>query len=249
MTSIIELSKITDYPIISNILTQEPDFLNNKNENGMMLIHHAAFNDNTTLIKFINDNGGNINMPNIYGWTPIICACRNGNINSILLLLQLDADIYCNHVNIIKDNNFSESELPYKWSVLHEAVYSNHLHIVKFLHQYGIDINILNGDGETPLHIACNTDRNNSIEVVKFLLENNAGYSINQITLYGDTALHYACKNNQLEIVKLLIDYGAKLYVTNNFNEKPLDLMSNTIIKNDIKKYFSLKRTINYLSN
>ena len=37
MTSIIELSKITDYPIISNILTQELDFLNNKNENDVVL--------------------------------------------------------------------------------------------------------------------------------------------------------------------------------------------------------------------
>lgn len=227
MVSIIELSNINNFHILNNILQEKPDFLNNKNENGMLLIHYAAFNDNTTLIKSINDKGGNINMPNIYGWTPIICACHNGNINSIALLLQLGADIYCNNVNIITDNNFSESELPYKWTVLHEAVYSGYLHIVKFLHQYGININILNGDDESPLHIACKNDNNiNNIEIIKFLLENNTNdRGINQVTLYGDTALHYACKNNQLEIAKLLIDYGAKLYVTNNFREKPLDFL------------------------
>ena len=90
----------------------------------------------------------------------------------------------------------------------------------------------------------------NNIEIIKFLLENNTNdRGINQVTLYGDTALHYACKNNQLEIAKLLIDYGAKLYVTNNFREKPLDLLSDNSIKNNIKQYFAVKRTIFNLSN
>ncbi|KAJ3448024.1 cyclin-dependent kinase inhibitor 2c-related [Anaeramoeba flamelloides] len=73
------------------------------------------------------------------------------------------------------------------------------------------NINALNGDGCTPLHLLCRSSDDH--ELIRFLLENNA--NPNHKTDESYTALHIACKfNPRIEIIKNLHEFGAALGIT-----------------------------------
>ena len=59
--------------------------------------------------------------------------------------------------------------------------------------------------GLTPLHWAV---KYNLKEMTVLLLQNNS--NVNKIDFYNRTSLFIACKNNNVEIANLLIQYGAK---------------------------------------
>ena len=63
------------------------------------------------------------------------------------------------------------------------------------------DINAVNGDDVTALHIAV---RNRSEAIVKLLLDNRIEKDAKRLN--GDTALHIATKNGDITIVKMLVD-------------------------------------------
>ena len=80
----------------------------------------------------------------------------------------------------------------------------------KLLLSAGSDVNALDFNRITPLHIAI--DRQNaSLEIIKLLLEFGAYQTINHENLLGSTALTLAIDYNRPEVVKLLMDFGATL--------------------------------------
>ncbi|KAL0964444.1 hypothetical protein UPYG_G00323940 [Umbra pygmaea] len=56
-------------------------------------------------------------------------------------------------------------------TALHNAVCAGHTEIVKFLVQFGVNVNAADSDGWTPLHCAASC---NNVQVCKFLVENGA---------------------------------------------------------------------------
>lgn len=71
----------------------------------------------------------------------------------------------------------------------------------------GIDVNIADKYGRTPLHVAAAVDYP---EMVQFLILRDA--SIGSIT-YGEeqTPLHYAAKNDATQSLRMLLKYGANI--------------------------------------
>ena len=68
----------------------------------------------------------------------------------------------------------------------------------------GIDPNIQDDIGDTPLHYAA---EHGHLDVVKLLLEHGADPNIQNNS--GKTPLHYAALDGHLEIVKFLLEHGA----------------------------------------
>ena len=66
----------------------------------------------------------------------------------------------------------------------------------------GLDPNIKDVEGETPLHYAA---LEGHLEVVKLLLEHGADPNVKGS--FGRTPLHYAASNGYPDIVKLLLEY------------------------------------------
>ena len=56
-------------------------------------------------------------------------------------------------------------------TALHNSVCAGHFDIVKFLVEFGCDINYADNDGWTPLHCAASC---NNLQMIKFLIENGA---------------------------------------------------------------------------
>ena len=60
-----------------------------------------------------------------------------------------------------------------------------------------------------------NCSFNNDIKTTKLLLQYNADPDLTN--KYGDTALHMACREGYVEIVKLLLEHKANSYIENKF--------------------------------
>jgi ankyrin repeat protein len=82
----------------------------------------------------------------------------------------------------------------------------------------GIDPNIQDDEGWTPLHNAASNDY---LNVVKLLLEHGADPNIQDND--GETPLHSAVKGCHVDVVRVLLDHGADLTIRDKKGRTPLD--------------------------
>ncbi|WP_342223953.1 ankyrin repeat domain-containing protein [Spiroplasma endosymbiont of Asaphidion curtum] len=102
--------------------------------------NQPEINNNYLLVKFLIENGANINARNNDRDTPLHSAARNGNFEIVELLLKHGADVNA----ITKDGR----------TPLHYATQEGHIDIVKLLIEHKADVNIPDKNGFTPLHMA-----------------------------------------------------------------------------------------------
>nr|XP_053654674.1 serine/threonine-protein phosphatase 6 regulatory ankyrin repeat subunit B-like [Cherax quadricarinatus] len=154
------------------------------------------------------------------GWTPLHCAARRNHSGVLQVLLN---DSRC------------DPSLPSKVkgvTVLHIAAEAGHDDCVKMLLDAGADVNCQDDDGQTPLYYAV---KNNNVDIVQMLLNNSrcdprnkggtvlhiavvkgyddcvkmlldAGADVNCQDDYGQTPLYYAVRNNNIDIVQMLLN-------------------------------------------
>ena len=100
-------------------------------------------------------------------------------------------------------------------TLLHYACKYDSFDIVQYLLDRGCNPNIVNGNGESPLHIACRS----SLNVIKLL----TNCDVNLKNADGDTPLHIACMCKATEIAHYLIEeMNCDVKVRNNEGEYPL---------------------------
>ena len=73
-------------------------------------------------------------------------------------------------------------------------------------------------DANVPFHRAA--ARGNTEDVRKFLSEKK--YAVDALDEHGFTALHYAAQNNQVFIINMLLDFGARIAVSAADGSTPL---------------------------
>ena len=100
------------------------------------------------------------------------------------------------------------------------ALYMRDLEKAKAFIQQGININVSDGHGYTPLHYAV---QNNQKEIVQLLIAKNA--DVNAKNRSGETPLHIASAMDNKDIVELLLGEGADVNAKNEKSETPLDTM------------------------
>lgn len=85
------------------------------------------------------------------------------------------------------------------------------LRIVRLLVGYGADVNGKDMKFDTPLSLASYSDWGDQMKaLVQLLLEFGAGSSINEGgTIYERSPLHWAARHGNIEIVAILLNYGA----------------------------------------
>ena len=76
--------------------------------------------------------------------------------------------------------------------------------------------------------------RNGHTRICEYLI--NKGMEINEIQSTGSTPLHGAVYYGQTNVVKLLLNYGAKTNIKNNFNHFTIDEASIDEIKKLLKE-------------
>jgi hypothetical protein len=106
-------------------------------------------------------------------------------------------------------------------SLLHLAIKSwramemKDLRIVRLLVGYGADVNGKDMKFDTPLSLASYSDWGDQMKaLVQLLLEFGAGISINEGgTIHDRPPLHWAARHGDIEIVAILLKYGADVRV------------------------------------
>jgi uncharacterized protein len=97
------------------------------------------------------------------------------------------------------------------------AVMSNNLVQIESEINGGIDINIKDRDGRTPL---INSVIDNNLVITRYLLSNGANVNIQDRNGYA--SLHFSCQNQNYEITKLLIESGADIESVDAYGNTPL---------------------------
>ena len=101
---------------------------------------------------------------------------------------------------------------------IHEAAKDGNIKAVKQHLAGGVDVNVKNKNGQTPLHRAVSYDCR---EIINLLVANGA--DVNEKAKYGGTPLMYAASNGNKEIAELLIAKGADLNADDGRGSTPLD--------------------------
>ena len=168
--------------------------------------------------------------------TPLVYAARAGSIDAARALLDAGADV--------------NQTTRYGWSPLLAATQNSNYQMGKFLIEHGADVNLANKGGWTPLYLA--TDNRNleggdyptrtpdmdGLEYIKLLLDKGADTNARMIestetrTVFtnqwldeeGATAFLRASQSGDLELMKLLIKYGADPHINTKLGVTPLDV-------------------------
>ncbi|KAI0272290.1 ankyrin repeat-containing domain protein [Gloeopeniophorella convolvens] len=171
----------------------------------------AVSNGNLDIVQLLLDRGADINAKGDYCRSALQEAASNGNLDIFQLLLDRGADV-----------NIPGS---YHGNALQEAASNGHLDIVQLLLDRGADVNELRGSYGSALErqrqkaiailfscclIAVPTSTPRPAIMVLLL---NHGASVNEANggPYEGSALQEAASKGDLDIVQLLINYGANV--------------------------------------
>ena len=161
----------------------------NEKLSSLMLASHYGHNETVLLLL---QNGAHVNMQDNDGWPSLMYASQNGHTETVLLLLQNGA-----HVNMQNNEGLSSLML------------TNSLTCSQLLISCGADVNLLSTTSRlTALAMAIirgNTD------IALHLIDCGADMSIG-----GSSALFYASLQNQISVVKHILDRESILNITNS---------------------------------
>ncbi len=186
--------------------------INTKDNEGVSILHIAAWHGNTEIIKLLLDNGSDINAKDNKMRTPLHVAMFNNQIRAAKFLIDNGADINA------KDNNEKISSLFIALNI--KAITNNCLNISKKILEKNFNFNEKDNCGNNILHI-CAKKGNTKLfkQFIGFV-------NINEKNFYFETALHMAVNNNNIEIVKLLLDNGADVNAKDVEENTPLHIAS-----------------------
>ncbi len=197
--------------VIMTAVKRFPDsikVLSNDRYKRSVLYYFAEKNSDPALLKFLLENGADIEAKQEDGSTPLLVAIWVKNDKAVRALLDAGASIHA------KTNVQS--------TALHMASAKSPLPFAKELIQKGLDVNAeTSGDHTTPLMMAANAGR---ADTVKFLLENGAKVNAQEIAGDKRTALHYAVNSKNPETVNVLLEYKADKSIRDKDGLTPLEL-------------------------
>ncbi|XP_055605449.1 85/88 kDa calcium-independent phospholipase A2 isoform X2 [Uranotaenia lowii] len=211
--------------VLPNCNTEHLD----KNSNS---VFHYAANTTKKMINLLTAKSTtNLNHCNADGYTPLHVACLGDKPDCVKALLLAGADTNkmapcasnafnrnttsSNVADFLVDNpnklftqDMKHGGTPLHWSSSREVLNS--------LIERGCDVNLVNFNGQTPLHVMVTRER---LECVVALLAHEA--EIDVVDNNGNTPLHIAVEKKFLPIVQCLVVFGADINKINKEGKSP----------------------------
>ncbi|MBI2790628.1 MAG: ankyrin repeat domain-containing protein [Gammaproteobacteria bacterium] len=168
-------------------------------------LHIAAYHGDITTIK---KSKCDIDNTNAYDWTPFRLAALNGQAEAINALIQQGA-----FVHQVNHNGRT---------ALHFAAFYNHVDAAREIIRHGLEVDIQDGRGQTPLHSTCLSMWSPLAAVKELIL---LGANIDFQDFEGKTPLHHAVlqsSTSSLVVAKFLIEHSANVNAQDNNGDTPL---------------------------
>jgi len=155
-------------------------------KDGRTPLHYAAKIGRYSLVKYLVEHGASVYTKDHAHKTPLVYAIEKNRIKVIVYLSK----------------KANKEEAPYKVNGLFDSAKRGDMNAMAYFLEYH-DINTLNEDGKTALHMACEVGQ---YEIVSFLLDSGADTTI--LDDDGRDALNYAKLSGNKKIILLLSDYN-----------------------------------------
>ena len=171
------------------------------NNNETPLMYACCDGGRLDNIKFLIQNGADIQTRSSNGSTILHFASRNSNQEVVEFLLKL------NEISVNARDNRNRTPLMY---ACYDGVCLDN---IKMLIQNGADIQASDSNGSTVLHFASS---NSNQEVVEFLLKLNE-ISVNATNNFYKTPVMYACYDGgRLDNIKMFLKFGADIQASSS---------------------------------
>jgi ankyrin repeat protein len=184
-------------------LGADPTLANDQNVTPLMWAMAA---NNYAIIQIINlllNAGANLDARDIYGQTALHWAVQENALEAVEYLID-------DHKMDVDDSNL------YGSTPLHLAVEHGHGDMVRLLLSRGADVWATDLEGNTSLHIICESGNPTKEHIMRMLLAR--GSQVNQMNNQGQTPLMLLVRSMQirdnqhdLHLIDLLLSYGADL--------------------------------------
>lgn len=171
-----------------------------------------------------------------FGNTALQLAVSKGHYKVAELLLKIaaqsgsDRDIV-NHADGMKA------------AALHRAAANGDVRCVGLLLEHFADVTLVEGQGRTPLHVACASSKSKAagyLDCVLVLLDSGADAVIDALDNDGNTALHLSVNAGSVDIVRALLQSAAHPHIFNVMHETPSSLAAkrkNTDMMEILREY------------
>jgi ankyrin repeat protein len=163
-------------------------------------IHDATKEGNIEAVKQHLDDGGDVNLTDNDGMTPLHFAAFKGHKEIVKVLIAEGADVSVSHDG---------------YTPLHAA---GNKEIAELLIAKGADVKAKEVDGETSLHYAASEGHK---EVAELLIANGADVNVTRDD--GGTPLYHAARWGHKNTTALLIAAGADVNAKDDKGRTPLD--------------------------
>uniref|UniRef100_UPI00398F803B 2-5A-dependent ribonuclease-like n=1 Tax=Pristiophorus japonicus TaxID=55135 RepID=UPI00398F803B len=196
------------------------DTKKNQGKGGKTALMDAVLKGHEDIVKILlGEMHADVKAVDNLGRTALIHALQKYSQAIVETLLNHEAD-----VNSIDKNQSTPLSTALTQSPLN-------IHVVEMLMKRGVNLNVPNNAGKTPLILAVETKNK---EVVKLLLE-GASVEINAQDKSGRTALLAAAENEDASLTEMLCEKGADVSCEDNRGNTPL-LVARRYYDNKMKK-------------
>ena len=178
---------------LARLLLQNKASVDQKDELGNTALWYAYESGDEEMVKLLIEYGANLNAVFNGRHTPLQAALIGKKFEMACVFLQ-------NKASVDQKDKWGHTALWYAYS-------KRDVEMLQLLIEYGASLHAVFSERGLPPLQAAVIDK--KLEMARVFLQNKA--SINEKNKSGNTALWYAYYNDDAEMVKLLIEYGANL--------------------------------------